>query len=92
MWGKKILRIPYTHVLEAIAPIAGMRPAQVLVANSIPKNSCVLSVHENHACRSFDFVLQHESFPATLPGIMLPVIEHEWRAATKRPRKGRVTL
>jgi hypothetical protein len=91
-WGKKILRIPYCNVLEALAPIASMRPSQVLTALTIPTGSCVLSVHENHRCRSFDYVLQHESFEATLPGIELPVIEATWRNATKRPRKGKVQL
>ncbi len=76
---KKILRVPYTNVLRCLAPIDGF-PLLVLPMNTIPPGSAILAVHENHQCRAFDFVIQHESFPETHPGCELPVIlvDGEW--------------
>lgn len=71
---KKILRIPYTRVLHCLAPIDGSR-LRVLAENTIPPGSAILSVHENHEHRAFDFVIQHESFPETPEGLQLPVIQ-----------------
>jgi hypothetical protein len=75
--GKKILRVPFTHALQMLAPIEG-RGGPTLPKGTIPTGTGILSVHENHQFRTLDFVLQHESFEHTEPGMMLPEIKAVW--------------
>jgi hypothetical protein len=83
--GKKILRVPYTHALQILAPIEG-KPGPTLPKGTIPVGCGVLSVHENYQHRTFDFILQHESFEQTEPGTMLPEVEAVWiEAKEKKP-------
>ena len=73
---RRILRVPYRHVLRSLLfGQAGLPDVIVVIrGHGLPEDVEVLSVHENHWARTFDFVLAHPSFDPVPEMELAPVV------------------
>ena len=71
---RKILRIGYHDILEGILFKGQRLPDCVRVVDGpgLPDDVRILAVHEDHASRSFVFVLCHPSFDVVPEGMPAP--------------------
>jgi hypothetical protein len=76
--NKAIYRVPAVVALELFAPFKNSK--LVMKPDILPQGTVFLDVHENYQCRSIDFIVQHESFPASAPGCQLWLINAEYES------------
>ena len=73
---RKVLRVPYRHVLHSLLFGRDGLPemVEVIRGHGLPEDVAVLSVRENYEHRTFDFLLVHPSFPEVADGDWSPVV------------------
>ena len=74
--GKKILSLDQRIVLELLSDYDNYFKPHKCISN-LPDDVKVLSVHENHAKRTFDYVIESSEFEETSNTCMLPEFDYD---------------